>query len=201
MDLLLQIPNASIVLALVQGTKIHKYYRFLHFLPLPCWWLISFEVAIRSREIRRILTKQLIREYECLKEFFSKKVSEIVDVGCGVGAIGLLVWDHYDRRKKIDFYRIDKNEVGENRIYLLPAADDFRLNIENAELVISLYSWGFHYPVSTYLEAVFKTLKMGGRLILDVRSGSDGVKAIKRRFGNVKVIEKTSYSYRILAVK
>lgn len=41
------------------------------------------------------------------------------------------------------------------------------------DLVISLVSWGFHFPVSTYLDQVHDLLREGGRLILDLRKRKD----------------------------
>src|SRR5690606_19099196 len=43
------------------------------------------------------------------------------------------------------------------------------------DLVVSLISWGFHYPVDTYLEDVTSSLAPHGTLILDLRRGSGGI--------------------------
>ena len=40
---------------------------------------------------------------------------------------------------------------------------------ETFDMIFSMMSWGFHYPVSTYADIVFRLLKPGGRLVLDVR--------------------------------
>jgi len=39
----------------------------------------------------------------------------------------------------------------------------------SVDIVYSHMSWGFHYPVNTYGEAVYRVLKPGGRLILTLR--------------------------------
>lgn len=47
--------------------------------------------------------------------------------------------------------------------------------------IISLYSWGFHYPFSTYSNLAAKLLEPGGHLILDVRlSEVSGLEADRR---------------------
>lgn len=39
---------------------------------------------------------------------------------------------------------------------------------------MSLLSWGHHYPVSTYLQLVRRSLVMFGSLVLDLRRGKNG---------------------------
>jgi SAM-dependent methyltransferase len=41
-------------------------------------------------------------------------------------------------------------------------------------LAISLKSWGHHYPIGVYLDEVRQALAPGGRLIIDIRTGTDG---------------------------
>ncbi len=56
------------------------------------------------------------------------------------------------------------NGVAERSIRILEARDDGGIDIdEGLDLVISLISWGFHYPVSIYLDRVHELLKPGGR--------------------------------------
>ncbi len=47
---------------------------------------------------------------------------------------------------------------------------------ETFDMIFSMMSWGFHYPVSTYADIVSRLLKPGGRLVLDVRYASRHVK-------------------------
>ncbi len=42
------------------------------------------------------------------------------------------------------------------------------------DAIISLLSWGHHYPVSTYIELAKRSLPVGGLLILDLRRAKDG---------------------------
>lgn len=46
-------------------------------------------------------------------------------------------------------------------------------------------AFGFHYPVSTYLDAVWEALSPGGRAILDVRDATGGGDEVRDRFGNL----------------
>lgn len=86
---------------------------------------------------------------------------------------------------------IHLQEVGEKKIF----------SDSKFDLVVSLISWGFHYPVSTYLDQVFDLLNVGGRLIIDVRKESDGEQLLESKFGSVEVIYEARKHRRILAIK
>lgn len=57
------------------------------------------------------------------------------------------------------------------------------------DLVISLASCGFHYPVSTYEDLFRSQISSDGCIVLDIRKGSGGIAAMKR-FGTVEVLAK-----------
>ena len=69
------------------------------------------------------------------------------------------------------------------------------------ELVISLISWGFHYPIQTYLDQVFALLAKGGTMIIDVRKQTEGLDMLGKRFAKVDVILEKSKYWRVLASK
>lgn len=49
------------------------------------------------------------------------------------------------------------------------------------DVIISLKSWCHHYPAEHYLALARRSLKPGGRLIVDVRNGTDGAKVLAKR--------------------
>lgn len=55
------------------------------------------------------------------------------------------------------------------------------------DLIISLKSWGFHYPVRTYMKLVKRSLKPGGRIILDIRKTTDGIAKMAEEFHLVEL--------------
>lgn len=68
-------------------------------------------------------------------------------------------------------------------------------------LVTSLIAWGFHFPVDTYLGLVTGLLEPGGRLIIDVRKGTDGHDQLRREFGSTTVILDDDKFERVLVEK
>ena len=69
------------------------------------------------------------------------------------------------------------------------------------DLVLSLISWGFHYPVGVYLDRVYELLNDDGRLILDVRTRTDGLNVLTQKFGSYEVILETAKYARVAAKK
>jgi SAM-dependent methyltransferase len=49
------------------------------------------------------------------------------------------------------------------------------------DLVVSLIAWGFHFPLTVYLDEVLHNLRPGGRIIVDVRTGGEGETALDAR--------------------
>lgn len=47
------------------------------------------------------------------------------------------------------------------------------------DLIMSFLSWGFHYPIDTYLNQAVKTLNPGGVLIMDIRKDAPDAGSIK----------------------
>lgn len=50
-------------------------------------------------------------------------------------------------------------------------------------LIHAFASWGFHYPVETYLDVAHDALESSGVLVLDIRRGQGGEASLARKFG------------------
>lgn len=77
----------------------------------------------------------------------------------------------------------------------------FALTLE-MNLVISLFAWGFHFPVLKYISQVYQLLGSGGKLIIDIRKGTDGRSELVKYFGNDirQILEDKKY-IRVVATK
>ena len=96
---------------------------------------------------------------------------------------------------------LEANGISSNRIYTQEVMGNHIFPDEQFDFIVSLISWGFHYPVETYLDKVYDLMKLGGKLIIDIRKGSSGEKLIKQKFGSIQVLKDTQKSRRILVQK
>jgi hypothetical protein len=94
------------------------------------------------------------------------------------------------------------NGVPAERIHLLEATMENEIRVpRRIDLAISLLSWGFHYPIQTYLLRVHELLSEAGVLVLDVRKGSGGLEALGGVFPHVEIIQSTAKYDRVAARK
>lgn len=116
----------------------------------------------------------------------------------------------YNYRSKGAFYNslpatknvLNMNGIPAENIHLLEATEDNRIDIaQKVDVVISLISWGFHYPVQTYLDRVYELLHEKGRLIIDLRRDQQGIKELERKFSAVTPIKESKTALRVLAIK
>ena len=89
------------------------------------------------------------------------------------------------------------------QIFLQEAEDNKIKFNEKFDLVVSLISWGFHYPLSTYLDQVYQKMALGGVLIIDVRkvTMSDPLTELRTKFGDVSIITESNKHMRVAATK
>lgn len=67
------------------------------------------------------------------------------------------------------------------------------LPTDEFDVVISLLSWGFHYPISTYSPKVSK----GGVIIADIRNGTTGDQSLGE-YGKVNIVSNSKKHHRVL---
>lgn len=62
------------------------------------------------------------------------------------------------------------NGVPREQVHLLEVTPDYAIGEEDFDLALSLFSWGWHYPLGAYAEAVIGATVPGALLIVDVRN-------------------------------
>lgn len=118
--------------------------------------------------------------------------STFIDIGSGVGVIDLLASayckdskfvlvdkDIVEFKKGIYYsndYPFYNNWMPTNDAITSTGIDPNRFKLQSpdqawpeADCITSLFSWCFHYPKEVYWDKVLNSLKVGGRLVLDVR--------------------------------
>ena len=159
---------------------------------------------------------ELRKTYESIKPYLPDRAQRILDIGCGMAGIDVLLSEHYGH--EVEIVLVDKQGVSPTILSGFAQSGDWFshyhdfgaaiellevngvplknvrcVNLieepfpeEDCDIAISLLSWGFHFPISDYFPAVRK----GGVIIVDVRKGTDGISLLSER-GKVTVAHKS----------
>ncbi len=213
-------------LALPRRPLLYRALRHLTRRP-PLDAAIALESAWRGGAVRRAFNRDMAREYEEILPHLPRRAVAILDIGCGVGGIDVLLHRHYGTPR---LYLVDRTEtegkvfygfaergafynsfdatrrllvtngIPEPALRFREVGEECRLDIpEPVDLVLSLISWGFHYPIGVYADQVRALLRPGGRVILDVRKETDGRAELESRFPRVTTISETRKKERVVA--
>ena len=180
------------------------------------------------KDHKKEFVKNMEFEFEMIKPFLPKECKSILDIGCGVGGIDVLLSMHfetpelymydYNAKSQIVIYGFDRGQSYYNSFdvtkkfldanyitnYFLLDVNTCKFSglLKDIDLVISLLSWGYHYKTETYLDEVYDILKPGGHLIIDIRNYSNGVNVIKKKeFREIKRIANYNKAYRMCCIK
>lgn len=163
----------------------------------------------RRDKISSMYHADMVREFQSIEAFVNPNTTDILDIGCGIGGINVLFWQklkgnvelslmdktrtdaiYYGFKSDAAFYndfglteaflvangverkKISFNEAGKGQITAIGKKFD---------LIVSLISWGFHYPLDYYLEEALAALKSDGCIILDLRTGSGDLEGLRMR--------------------
>lgn len=137
--------------------------------------------------------RNILMDYKLIQGHIGNP-KRILDIGCGIAGIDffialmnpgadIILRDKTETSKEVfygfkertafynsltlarDFLR---KHMIDNPIILNEAIDD-HFDFKEVDLVISLISWGFHYPTGLYFDSVKSCLSEKGRVIMDVR--------------------------------
>lgn len=150
-------------------------------------------------------------EANSLIEKIPSETRSILDIGCGIAALQVYLYRFLNKpdiflldKSKIEskvwymfetkgaFYNsmelacevLTSNGIPSQKIKTIEAPDNGLINLAagSIDLVISTISWGFHFPVSTYLKSVTNVLSENGILIIDIRKDTGGENELKEKF-------------------
>ena len=175
-----------------------------------------------NENIESCYVKNVQRDYDNIQKFLPVECSNILDIGCGLGGIDLLLSQHYKGLPNLnlfDYTQTDKkihygyaeqasvyndldltaqflkmNGVEQDKIHTHNVLDGFPK--QKYEIIISLLSCGFHYPVTTYIQEIVNC--RNGIVILDIRKGSDQMIELKKHFNSIVVMTEYSKHERVL---
>ncbi|PLS79248.1 MAG: hypothetical protein CYG59_14275 [Chloroflexi bacterium] len=240
MNTTLLIPDEAVRYILFQRTAYLQFpiapvYRLLHnLLPFqtPLYNIVvATEARLRKTRTKALYVEDMCKEFQSIQHVLPQTCSAILDIGCGVAGIDVLLHRHYGNPSP-HFYLLDKshvekavwylfksdgafynsldvvkqvlrtNGIAEDHIHVREATNDYRMPLDTPmDLVLSLLSWGFHYPVAPYIRAVHRLLRNNGVVILDVRKDTDGLDVLRQHFQQIEVIVDAPKYERIVARK
>ena len=187
----------------------------------------SFIETRRAATIGRLYRDDVDATLDLIQPWLPARVETVVDIGCGLGGFSLGLWLRFpDTLRKL--YLLDRSAMsrdlhfgfrGEAAFYnSLAEAERFLLlngvpgevihTVDvgkdpypepAADVVISTFAWGFHFPVGTYVEEVRTRLRPDGIVALHVRQNTDGDAVLARHFEEVHRIRKGRSSHLVVA--
>ncbi len=177
-------------------------------------YLINF---FQKKDLEEITEKLFKKELDTIKDYLPKNINNIMDIGCGLGIINIFLNQFY--HNKPNFYLLDKNRVDKKIKYgfdknyesyndlsetknlltknSINSQSLFVFDVEKKieikkkiDLVISLKSMGYHYPLENYLDFLKTCCTQETTFIFDMSEGYFKESLIKDYFEEIKVIYK-----------
>ena len=161
-------------------------------------------------------TEELFKnEFETIEKYLPLNINNVLDIGCGLGIINIFFNKRYKNNLKffmLDKDKIDisikygfnehyesyndlretknlliKNNINEEQIVIQNVESEIYI-IDKIDLVISLKSMGYHYPLEKYLNLFKKNCHKNTVFIFDVTTGKYNKDDIRKFFSQSKVI-------------
>lgn len=169
-------------------------------------------------EIDNAINLMIEKDFNMIEEYLPTHCDRSLDIGCGLGLINILLYKKY---KSTNIYLLDKTELNVEEIsgihknykfynsmqaaketIISNGIDNNKLNLYETtdykdlfnikfDVIFSLLSCGWHYPVSTYIDLMSNSLSDDGVLILDLRHNTDQLDILTSYF----ILEKQIYNY------
>jgi SAM-dependent methyltransferase len=217
----IRLPRSALRYALLQRPMLQRFTGLSRRLGIPPSLLLLANAALRRRAVTSSYSRMIRADFEMIRPHLPSSASHILDIGCGIAGLDVVLFRHYrhspglkitllDRTdphtiprygfmRTMEFYNVlevssavlRRNGVPAVVFQALDAAAEGAFPEGPLDLVMSLASWGFHYPLSTYMEQVHRALAPGGRLILDVRRDQGQEQELAHRFADLECIDLT----------
>lgn len=187
-----------------------KYYPYLLLQRSRIESEYGMSIQSTSEEICAALNTINDRDLNLIKKYLPNSVETVADIGCGLCLIDLGLARIFPTAK---FWCLDKTEMdngvvsgfhqdytfyneldlvkeflvqnglNESRFYLIEHPQE--IPAQPYDLILSLLSCGWHYPVGKYLNFIQENLSKDGALVIDVRLGNSDVELLERNFSRV----------------
>ena len=152
-------------------------------------------------------------QFNMLKPYLPRICNNLLSIGCGLAIPELPFYELY-QNEDLNFFLFDKTQVDDNihfghektasfyndlkeakklyinygikeqNIHLIDASNKNLCSLPKMDIITSFISWGFHFPLETYLENVIKLMHNDSILIIDIRilNGNSNINLINKYF-------------------
>ena len=182
------------------------------------WYSTKLEARLRSKAISLTYSKAMKRELQTIWPYLPRCLGRVLSIGAGVGGLEAHLSSRLSKLcfARPEILLLDKTSVSDvfygyhesgsaynslavagtllasnghpsDKLKLLDAEQP-PTALPPLDLALSIAAWGFHFPVSSYLALVFRSLRPGGIVILDVRKATTGREVLTDTFGNCTTI-------------
>lgn len=169
----------------------------------------------QNQDLEKITEELFLKELNTFKNFLPNSVNTIMDIGCGLGIINIYLNKFFEKKPiffLLDKNRIDRkikygfslnyesyndlnetknillgNEIDSDCVYLFDVEKQFQIN-KKIDLVISLKSMGYHYPINSYIELLRNCCTKNTVFIYDIGENQYDENYLKTIFDDVKII-------------
>lgn len=175
--------------------------------------LLNFQITQTKKDLS-FYDKISKAEYLAIKNYIDKP-EKILELGCGLGRASIFLNSQLNNSPKFflaDFSEIS-NEVkygwnpkeskynnlelteqfcienGLNNFEILNLSKDHLDKLSNIDMVISMLSVGFHYPIEEYINQLLKISSKNVTMIFGVRKGIYNQDSFKNLFLETKILQ------------
>lgn len=141
-------------------------------------------------------------QFDKFKKYLPDSCDNLLSIGCGLAVPEIPFYEYY-KNKNLNYFLFDKScvdkkihfgyqekasfynslddtkeiyinyGINEQNINLIEASNENLLSLPKMDIITSFISWGFHFPLITYLENVIKLMHKESILIIDIRTLDD----------------------------
>ncbi len=169
------------------------------------------------KNLSKIISSEIEKEFDLFKDYIPKNIKTVMDIGCGLGLINIFLNNNF--KNIINFYLLDQNKIDhkikygfsknyesynnllttkktlitnnieEKKLNLIDVNKNYQIKDKSIDLVISLVSMGYHYPISNYVTLLRKTCTKNTVFIFDIATEYQDLEIVKKNFNSYKIIE------------
>ena len=179
-----------------------------------------------AKDVATTFWSYILEDYEIIARYLPRSAKTVLDIGCGCAGIDAAIhvkgWN-----KNLKYFLIDKSQVSDKFTYGFSRRKRFYASLEVArevltcngvepsnirlidatselpdispvDVLLSMHSWGFHYPIEEYLIYACMMLDANGVAIIDVRESKNDLTPLQACFGRVERIQEHGLRTRVL---